>query len=172
MPVALSLHFDRATADAVRAVWDALAKAGASRDMVDFGYPPHLTLIVVDDESFAAALVAALLSLGKLASQSMRLGDVRQFEGTSVTWISLAGDRARLDALHRAAVTSVPTDAVHPHYRPVMWTPHVTLALNGVVPKLLDTAREAWVPREGRTSRLEVARFPPARPIAGIDLPV
>jgi hypothetical protein len=52
MAVALSLLFEGAAADAVRAVWAALAEAGESRDMLELQYPPHLTLMVAEDEGF------------------------------------------------------------------------------------------------------------------------
>jgi hypothetical protein len=60
MAVALSLLFEGAAADAVRAVWAALAEAGESRDMLELQYPPHLTLIVAEDEGFMPILVGTL----------------------------------------------------------------------------------------------------------------
>jgi len=171
MALALSLHFDGATANAVRAVWDALARAGESRDMLDLGYPPHLTLIVVDDETLAPTLIGALGRLARLAPQNPALGIVRQFEATCVTWVSYVADRTPLDRLHASAAELFPIENIDPHYRPGLWTPHVTLALDGVAERLAEVARAAWTPRPiVYATRLEVARFPPAVTIAGVDL--
>lgn len=172
MPIALSLHFDPATAAAVRGVWSALAAGGVSRDMLELGYPPHLTLIVAEDARHAPMLASALPRLAPLVPAVLALGDVRQFEGTSVTWLSCTADGAGLEGLHAAAADVLPADAVEPHYRVGAWTPHVTLALGGVAETLLRVARATWTPRrEVMTTRLEVARFPPPVAIAGVTLP-
>jgi len=170
MAVALSLLFEGAAADAVRAVWAALAEAGESRDMLELQYPPHLTLMVAEDEGFMPILVERFAGLAPLVPDALGLDEVRQFEGTSVTWVS-CGDDPGLGRLHAAAAGLLPADAIHPHYRPGVWTPHVTLALKGKAQSLLDRARAEWtkgVP--ARISRLEVARFPPAETLVGIDL--
>lgn len=172
MPVALSLHFDPATTDAVRSVWRALAAAGASQDMLELGYPPHLTLIVAEDERHAPMLASALPQLASLVPPVLALGEVRQFAGTSVTWLSCTSDRGGLGALHAAAADALPIEAVQPHYRVGTWTPHVTLALDGVAEMLLRIARAAWTPRhEVMPTRLEIARFPPPVAVAGVALP-
>ena len=172
MALALSLHFDHATADAVRIVWDALAIAGESRDMLDLGYPPHLTLIVADDEGLAPVLYHALPALAPLVPGRLVLGDIRRFEGTSVVWASYGADLGELTRLHTAAAGLLALEAIDPHYRPGSWMPHVTMAVTGVPENLMRVAREAWRPRHDvRTTRLEVARFPPAEALEGIELP-
>lgn len=171
MAIALSLLFDAAMTEAVRAIWVALADAGESRDMIDLGYPPHLTIVVAEDEGLAPLLVRGLAQLASLVPSSLALGEIRQFEGTSVTWISAASDPSGLMRLHAAGAALLPAEAIHPHYRPDSWTPHVTLATNGNPSRLLEASRAAWTPRSGVPTRLEVARFLPAQALAGIDLP-
>jgi len=170
--VALSLVLGGAAADAVRAVWRSLAEDGAGRDMLDLGYPPHLTLVVVGDEGQAPQLVDALGSLAPLVPKTLTLGEVRQFADASVTWVSCVGDRTQLDRLHGVAASVIEADAIDPLYQPGSWIPHVTLATAGNAQSLLAHARARWTPRViARIARIEVARFPPAEVIAGIDLP-
>src|SRR5690606_39490061 len=98
MALALSLIFDDEAVANVRALWQALADAGISRDMLDLAYPPHLTLVVTDDESAEDAMQRALQwGLGR--EVSIQLGDVSTFAGTPVVWLACNGGEV-LTSLH------------------------------------------------------------------------
>ncbi len=166
MALALSLQFDADASGAVRNVWTALSGSGVSSDMLELGYPPHVTLLVVEDESLAGRLLAALPQLASLCPTSVKLGEVRQFPDTSVVWIECLGD---LMALHEAAARLVPLAGIDPHYRPGTWTPHVTLQLTGDVERAMQIARASSpTGLPANVLRLEVVSFPPVQ-VVGIQ---
>lgn len=167
MALALSLTFDADASRAVSAVWSAFAEAGVSRDMLDLGYPAHVTLIVLDDESLAGQINAKLERLAPLVPSTLKLGEVRQFPDTSVVWIECLGD---LGALHEAAAALVPIESIRPYYRPGVWTPHVTLQVAGDAPRAIELAQAIWQPRNARPLRLETASFVPVEVLQGLDI--
>jgi proline iminopeptidase len=166
--LALSLLFDSEASLAVRGIWSALAEAGVSSDMRDLGYPPHVTLLVTDDESLADRLNTGLAALASLVPESLELRNIRQFPDSPVVWIECLG---ALKALHEAAAALVPLESIRPHYQPGAWTPHVTLQTLGDPVRAIDVARDNWQP--GVTAhpfQLEVAGFVPVVPLKGIDV--
>jgi proline iminopeptidase len=168
MALALSLLFDTDASLAVRGVWSALAEAGVSSDMRDLGYPPHVTLLITDDERLADRLSDGLAALAPLVPNSLTLRDVRQFPDTPVVWIECLGD---LEKLHEAAAGLVPLESIRPHYRPGAWTPHVTLQTLGDPVRAIDFASDNWTP--GITAhpfQLELASFVPVVPLTGVDV--
>ncbi len=167
MALALSLHFDATASRAVRGIWSALAAAGVSRDMLDLGYPPHVTLLVLDDETHAKRLQAGLGELAPLVPHELQLAEVRQFPENSVVWIECLGDLA---PLHRVAADLVPPESINPHYRPGAWTPHMTLQVAGDARRALELARPAWRPTSAFPVKLEVASFPPPLALGGVDV--
>jgi 2'-5' RNA ligase len=168
--LALSLLFDSETGAAVDGLWRELADAGISADMLALNYPPHLTLIVMEDEGLARTLEPALASLAPMAPRELTLGDVVTFAKTDVVYIGLDGDLTQLLALHRAVCDLLPADAVRPYYRPGVWTPHVTLQSVGDADRALTLARASWTARRAVTTRLELATFLPVRVGQGIEL--
>lgn len=168
MPLALSLHFDKKASEAVKDVWKALSEAGVSSDMLKLAYPPHVTLLVVDDESLADKLMAGLPELAPRVPRGVRLGDVRQFPGTSVVWIECFGDLA---AVHEAAARLVPLERIDPHYRPGAWTPHVTLQTTGNAGRAMAIAQVEWhAGVSSSLSKLEVVTFAPVKVIRALDV--
>lgn len=171
MALALNLLFDRATNAAVSQSWQELADAGISSDMLGLGYPPHLTLLVMDDEQLVPIFASALSTLARLAPASVRLGEVRSFDGTAVVYLGCEGDLTDLRNLHRAAAACVPEEGIRPYYRPASWTPHVTLQTIGDVAQAMELTRRVWTPgRVARATRLELATFLPVVVGEGIDL--
>ncbi len=167
MGLALSLVFDADSSLPVRGIWSAFADAGVSRDMLDLDYPPHVTLIIVDDESLAGQINAGLTALSPLVPDSLQLGGVRQFPDTSVVWLECLGD---LRTLHESAAALVPLYRIRPHYRPGGWTPHLTLQVTGDAPRAVEIARAKWRPRVAQPVRLETASFMPVKVLAGVDV--
>lgn len=172
MALAFNLLFEPATSAAVSGLWQDLADKGISSDMLGLGYPPHLTLLVMDDEQLFASLAPVLGELARLAPSGLQLGDVEAFAGTEVVYISCDGDLTRLRELHRFAAALLPEDSIRPHYRPASWTPHVTLQTVGDVARAMSLARGRWkVSHTAVLTRLELATFVPVVVGEGIDLP-
>src|SRR5690606_30882305 len=117
MALAISLLFDAGTSAAVESIWTALDEADVSRDMLDLNYPPHVTLVVVDDEDLAPQLSAALaLGIG-LRQMPAMIGPVQQFDGTTICWLACEAGPA-LHPLHDAVCGTVPLETIRAPYRP------------------------------------------------------
>lgn len=168
MALALALLFDDETTAAVERIWSELAAAGISRDMLDLGYPPHLTLTVVEDETWRPQLEEALGRLATLVPHQLGFVEATMFPGTSVTYLTVDGD---LRSLHKAAAAGLLPNDVRVHYRSEDWTPHVTLQTTGDAAAGLKVARGFWkVRRATRPVGLELVSFPPVIRLAGRDL--
>lgn len=171
MALALNLLFEPVVTATVRQLWLELADAGISSDMLQLGYPPHLTLLVMDDEQHAASLTPALEKLSPLAPPSVRLVDVNTFAQTEVVYLGCEGDLSQLRGLHRVAAALLPEESIRSHYRPANWTPHVTLQTVGDASRALTLVRRRWqAGRDAVLTRLELAYFTPVRVGAGINL--
>ena len=169
MALALSLIFDDEAVACVRALWHALADAGISSDMLDLDYPPHVTLVVADDESAEGAMRRALRHAQGLGV-SVNLGGVNRFVGTPVVWLACDGGEA-LIALHADLATQLPIDTIRPYYRPGQWTPHMTLQTVGDAEAASAMASRLWrVPPLLRARRLELARFLPVQVLESVAL--
>ena len=169
MALALSLVFrDEAVAE-VRALWSSLADAGISRDMLDLGYPPHLTLVVADDDGAENAMRHALQAAEGRAV-TIRLGGVDRFEGTPVVWLACDGGEG-LKSLHSDIAAQMPLQAIRPYYRPGQWTPHMTLQTTGDPEAAVALARELWQATSILpAAKLEMARFLPVQVLAAVAL--
>lgn len=169
MALALSLVFGDAAVADVRALWQALADAGISRDMLDLGYPPHLTLVVADDDGFEDEMRLALQA-AEGHTISIALGGVHRFDGTSVVWLACDGGEA-LTALHADIASRLPLQAIRPYYRPGHWTPHMTLQTTGDAEAAMALAGKLWRATPVlRAARLELARFLPVQVLEGVTL--
>ena len=170
MALAISLVFDAETTTCVEALWRELAELGISRDMLDLRYPPHVTLVVTDDEKFEPEMRQALANAAGMVALAMKLGPVRRFDGTDITWLAADGGPG-LHALHRLVANSVPLETIRPHYRPGQWIPHMTLQTTGDASAGQKLVSALWRDqRPGKATRLELARFLPVVTLAGADL--
>ena len=170
MALAISLVFDAETSTRVEALWRALADADISRDMLDLQYPPHVTLIVTDDDSLELLMRVALARTENAGALAIKLGPVRRFEGTDITWLAADGG-ADLLALHRSVADALPLDAIRPYYRPGQWVPHMTLQTVGDAGSGQELLGPMWQDQwSGTAVRLDLARFLPVVVLAGHDL--
>lgn len=160
MALALVLLFDAVASAAVSELWDEMAARGISTSMTDLGYPPHLTLITVDDETLAPVLDKGVAELAKDARLDVTLGPVGRFAETDVVWLGCDG--AGLLDLHAQAAALVGDEEVSAHYRPGAWVPHVTLQTAGHADEAERFAAERWTGLvEARTAAVELVRFSP-----------
>lgn len=128
--VSLELLLDRATEDAVRAEWAALADAHMSSlaPHTSTSNRPHVTLLVRPTlPPLDAALLARIATTLPLA---VTLGEPILFgEGDRRVFVRPVALTPELEDLHRMLHASVAIeDGDAPHTRPGEWTPHVTLA--------------------------------------------
>jgi 2'-5' RNA ligase len=115
MALALSLVFKDDEVARVRALWQGLADAGISRDMLDLNYPPHVTLVVVEGNGQEARL-RRLLAKIEPRPVSVQLGGVNRFAGTDIVWLACDGGD-ELAALHQEITGVLPAELIRPHYR-------------------------------------------------------
>jgi 2'-5' RNA ligase len=168
--LAVSLLFDAETSAAVEGLWTALAEAGVSRDMLDLNYPPHVTLVVVDEDGLEPQVRETLACGAGLARFPVTLGPPRLFEKTTISWLECQGGEP-LRALHEAVCERLPLEAIRPYYRPGQWTPHMTLQTLGDPLRGVALAGTAWpATRRAEAIRLDVARFLPVVRLGGVDL--
>ena len=169
MPLAITLRFDPDTAPSIAAMWRTLAAAGIDDDRDGLGYAAHITLGVYPDDAPAAALAGAVETLARQwDTMPVTLCGFGVFPGpSSILWaapVVTAALLARQAAIVAAVANRVPGQAVHPHYRPGAWVPHVTLsgALRDPAPALAALL-PLWRPLSGVLDRLDLVRF---RPVA------
>lgn len=167
MSFALCLRFDRDTTETVEQIWRALEQARVSSDMLELGYPPHLTLIVTSDEADVGDLVRSLTMLASRVPATVELGEARMFEASEVAYLACNGELADLQ---RRAAELVPSGTLHEHYRPGAWTPHVTLQTRGDAARAVAVAGEHWQPRLAVPVALDLVAFPPVAVHASVAI--
>lgn len=161
MTYAFCLTLDTASEAAVRAMWQHLAAEGICDHMVTLGYPPHLSLAVLDEEPPREIVLAAYEALNGAPALRIRLGGVRKFAGTSIAWLAVEGE-AGLSEMQSRLVAHLPLEQVHPHYRPGLWMPHVTLQMKGDVERGMALVAASWPEsRDARLVGFDLVQLPP-----------
>lgn len=159
MALAVALLLDPAATAAVRAIWEEMAALGISTSMIDQGYPPHVTLLVVEEEGLAPTLDVHLPELAAHARLELKIGAAGRFDGGDVVYLGCEGEE--LKALQMQAAALAPPGAINVHYRPERWTPHVTLQTGGHADAALELVTELWAGMDARSVAVELLRFPP-----------
>jgi 2'-5' RNA ligase len=172
VPFAITLRLCDASAQSIRALWQTLADAGLSTDMLSLGYHPHITLAICPDDTpepplhDAAAHVARArgtlkLSLGALGVFATQPG---------VVFLAPAPTPALLD-LYASALEALADLPISAHYRRGAWMPHVTLAKDLVSPaEAIRHLEGAALPIDGHLDRVELLQFRPVRVLASHPL--
>lgn len=163
MPLAVTLRLDPAGAAPLEAMWRKLAERDIDHDRHRLGYGPHVTLAIYPDETPVAPISAALEQLAPTWNAlPVTLAGLGIFPGAnSILWAVPVVTPELLDR-QEALQSALPDLAVHPHYRPGAWVPHVTLSgpLSDVG-RALAVLTPAWQPIAGQLSHLELLRFRP-----------
>jgi 2'-5' RNA ligase len=168
MAYAITLRLSAEAASRVGAMWHELAARGVSDDQVRLGYPPHLTLAVVPDDSATDRLLAAARdAAGKWRPLPVTLASLGWFPGLPAALFLAPVPTAELLAAHAELLAWLADMEVDPHYRSGHWVPHVTLAgeLTDPAPAVASIA-PASLPIEVILHTIEVVRFPPVHVLA------
>jgi len=164
MPHAITLPLDADAADHVRRLWQALAEQAGADDALRLGYVPHLTLAVLSGEASVPAVEEAMAqAVGGWTTLSVVLAGFGVFPGAPpVVWAAPVVT-AGLLAQHASLCAALAAFAVHPHYRPGHWVPHVTLCQESPSSaRAIEVVTSMWNgPITARFDRIEVVRFPP-----------
>ncbi len=130
MAFGVSLWFDEAFEDAVRAVWRDVRDAGVASKLADGAYRPHVTLNVwerVDRPGLDDALAALTAARTPFA---VRFDAFGAFTGPVPGLFATPTVTTRLRELHEAVHAALEPHAHEPTPRrvPEAWNPHCTLA--------------------------------------------
>ncbi|MFD2646826.1 2'-5' RNA ligase family protein [Devosia albogilva] len=160
MPFALCLRIDDVAERNVAELWRKMAEENVSRDMLDLGYAPHVTLVVLDAAPDAASLA---LARAKLKSLECVVGEARRFDDTDIVWLAVDGGEV-LFSLHGQVAECFPETSIRQHYRAGAWTPHLTMHTSGAGDRVLKWVHDAWYgPQTARFMAAEFVEFPPVR---------
>jgi 2'-5' RNA ligase len=165
MPFAITLCLDPAGAAFIEHLWRSLAAQGIDSDRRDLGYAPHITLAIYPDDVPIDALQAGFEQVtAPWQPQPVTLSGIGVFPGPiSILWAApvVTHDLLRLQASVSGALPDLP---VHPHYRPNVWVPHITLTGPMTDPgPALAALLPHWRPTTGRLVRTELVSFRPVK---------
>jgi 2'-5' RNA ligase len=146
------------------------------RSMADFGYPAHLTPLVVtgaDGKLVHEAFAAFAPRVGPIKLSIAMIGAFRTPQ--NVLWLGIMRSPP-LIALQADLFAAFAALTISDFHIPSIWSPHITLATNIVSAEELDRAREivqeAFEPFEASATDLELVQFPPpvvlaSKPLGG-----
>jgi 2'-5' RNA ligase len=170
MPIAVTLLLDDALAGMIRTMWRDVAAATGDGAMLSLDYPPHLTLLRIEDDAAAEPVLHALSQeAAGMRRMSLTLAGIGVFPGEpSVVW-AVPVVSAELLRWHRRWHERLAGLLHHSHYGLDAWVPHVTLG--HAAPAMLCSAVTAALatgrgPLRGMVDRVEIVGFPPVQTLA------
>ena len=137
MPYAIELFFDNELEAKIFVMWKNLAKAKITSTMLDIGSRPHLCLAIYEDADLEK-LTKLVEDFAKTAcSFPVKFGSVGSFDTNERVVILNPAENKELFDLHRDFHKSLPADgfSCHEYYKPGIWLPHCTVAINVEVSK-------------------------------------
>lgn len=166
MPYAFNLMLDPEAALNVERAYAGLAQLGiADHDLVT-QYGPCVTILVLEDSVHADDLKELLARQVRRATEvAVTITEPCIIVGTPPTLSLRVTPAAGLLALHYALFSGLPEQAVHLHYRPAYWQPHVKLS--NIRPdvraqnKLVSALASDWSPMTAALRSLEVVHYAP-----------
>jgi 2'-5' RNA ligase len=174
MPYAITLLLDSQSGGKVCTIYKALADLKISSDQFNIGYPPHLTLATLGDDSDAGQLIDVLSVVAKdWQSSRISLAGFGVFPGTPSTLWLCPAVKAELFERHTALCAALPDKALNGHYRPGRWVPHVTLAQDLTEPsQALHAVKDFDLPIPATLEEVNLIHFRPSEllwrlPLAG-----
>ena len=170
MPYALNLTPDADTSLEIERVLARVPALGIGEEQLVTQYGPCVTLLVIEDSVHPDDLLE-MLRRHVLRTNWIPLTLVEPciIAGNPPTLSLRAGAVQPLLTLHNALYRSVPEQAVHLHYRPSYWQPHLKLANVSADPAVSRAlaARMAvtWAPLQGWLAAFEAVHYPPVEAI-------
>ena len=170
MPYALNLTPDANTSLEIERVLAGLPALGIAEEQLVTQYGPCVTVLVVEDSVHPDDLMEMLRRhVLRSVSIPLRLVEPCVISGNPPT-LSLRVDPVQpLLTLHNAIFRSVPEQAVHLHYRPSYWQPHLKLANVSADPAvsraLVNRLTAAWATLEGWLVAFEAVHYSPVEAI-------
>ncbi len=172
MPYAITLPLDSQAESKVVAMYAALASLNISHDQIKLGYPPHITLAILDDATKLRELNEVVSNVAR-SWQSLRLSFVGfgLFPGAPSTLWLCPVVTADLLQRHAALCAALPVSSLTNHYLPNRWVPHVTLAKDVTEPSAAFAAMEGLdLPTEATFAEVNLIHFRPVKLICRLRL--
>ena len=167
MPFAVTLPLDAAASAQVELVCSALAQRGISNSARRLGYPPHVTLAVYEDNAEQAGpLEAARRTAATWRRLRVSCPALGAFPDPPATLFLIATPSEALLRMQVALCQALPQEHLHPHYRPGLWLPHVTVADDlpiARIPAAMAAAGAAFQPVTAMLDQVELVRFRPVK---------
>jgi len=163
MPFAVMLEVDAATEKILDALADRVAPL---RQLRQVGVSHHLSLGVYGELNIDLVLPALAEFAKTLRPVAVHLANIGIFPG-GVIFLAPTVTAELLD-VHRGFHTHLGSLAPSclDQYRPGIWVPHITLALNIAQPTLATTVAEImshWTPSAARLEAIRFVELPPVR---------
>jgi 2'-5' RNA ligase len=174
MPYAVTLRLNVKAAASVERIWRALAERVGNGNWQPLGYWPHLTLAVLPDSVTVKEVEEIVADMAeRWEVLPVVLAGVGVFPGKpAVVWLAPIVTELLL-GVHKELHAALGELAVHPHYRPGGWVPHVTLCEQERFPVALaaEVAASVWTgPITGEADRIDLVRFHPASVLRSLAL--
>lgn len=170
MPYALNLTPDAKTSLDIERVLARAAALGIDEEQLVTQYGPCVTLLVLEDSVHPDDLIE-LLRRHVLRTSFVPLALIEPcvISGHPPTLSLRVSPAPSLLTLHNAIFRSVPEQAVHLHYRPSYWQPHLKLANVSADPDiaraLVARLAATWAPLHGWLVACEAVHYSPVEAI-------
>jgi hypothetical protein len=127
MPISITIPLNDDAADVVREIWHRLSRIGLALDCLVPGNKPHITLAVLQNDSFLLRLRETLHANGNERScLEVPIPLVGMFPGATSSICLLPTKTPQLATLHQNLVDRISPSNILSHDHPVRWIPHVT----------------------------------------------
>ena len=173
MPYAINLTLDPEAALQIERVYASLASLDVRDDDLVTQYGPCMTILVVSD-------LIHVDDLDEIVKRAIPMALPVAFtepcliHGLPPTLCLRVAPTDGLLAIHNAIYRALPEQAVHLHYRPAYWQPHLKLANvrteHVAAAALVEALAERWTPMTARLEALEVLHYPPVQAIMQVPL--
>jgi 2'-5' RNA ligase len=174
MPTAVTLRLSEPAASKIVRIRQAFAERTGDHSIVQLGYPPHVTLVVLaDDVPAKASEDAAIRVINAWKALPIELVGVEVFSDPSRAIWAAPAPNERLLAYHRELLAALSAFPVHPHYGVGDWVPHVTIdqSHRASAAQSLEIAVSLWEGRiEAQLDRADIVRFSPVTLLRNIPL--
>lgn len=130
MAITVEMRLGPEVEAAVIQVWEALARSGMNRSMLDSGARPHVTLAISDRVDLAALEGATMAFAASLLPVRLTLSSVGLFAtAEGVMFFGVTVTHSLLEAhAEFSRIFAAHARQPYAYYRPGTWVPHCTLA--------------------------------------------
>jgi len=167
MPYAITLQMNVEASSKIQDLYELLADKGISNDQKNLGYPPHITLAVVDDieQSHAKDVLEKLAQ--KWRAFPIQLTEIGNFHGIPATIFIHVAKAPLLHTYQSLLCHQIPTQSLNPHYKADQWIPHLTLAKDildqDALKEATQSVRAVWKPLNATLNDMALIYFRPVQ---------